>query len=185
MDDEDFTAYTPDYWYKRLPPYPRPTKGAPLALEPFLAGKILVKVAQGLHPRAAFAVGGISKYTYRRYIQQARLFNAGASNALPINSDQERISRYLYVFFELQSMALEIASVQYAEAQMRLLQGAPTTDISLKTVSKQRQQFRDGRIINLRDTTETKFQRYVRQPPKLPKMLFDMDDFEPGVESTS
>ena len=126
---------------------------------------------------------GYQKHLYAKYLKRANTMHSGASDALPEHSNQAAIDRYLYGYFELQSMALEIAGIQFANAQMQLLQGAPKADLSRKKVTKMREQMYNGRKIYLTDTTTTELERYVRGAPRLPKNFLDLDDFQPGVEN--
>lgn len=169
-----------------MPPYPRPTNGgSPLALAPYLAGRIRVKIVHGLPPKAAFAIAGISKFTYNRYLKRANTLNTGDSNALHMNSDQNDIDHYLFGYFVLQSMALEVASIQFVLAQKKILQGTPTKTLSKKTVTRSRQHHYGYEIVTLRDTTVTEFERCMEHRPQVPKQLFFKDDFEPEIDSTT
>jgi hypothetical protein len=140
MKRENQEMYELYWWMDKMPAYPEVHfAGAKLALDRWAAGSILVAIACGLDPKAAFASQGISARTYNRYLKRAQIHSAGAENALPEHSNQVELDRYLYAYFELQSMALEIADIQRTRAEVHLQQGYPTRRVVNRTITKKRE----------------------------------------------
>jgi hypothetical protein len=177
LDDRDINDR--HYWARQMPKYPCSSHfgGAPLALEPEKAGKILVDIAYGMQPRAAFALEGISARTYQRYLQRAQTINSGAPDALPEKGDQTQIDRYLFVYFELQQMALEIAGIQRTKAELQLMQGSPTQRVTRKRTTKHRQIWWQGQRVNLCDTTEVQSYSSNEHQPKVPPTFVRNEEF--------
>ncbi|HEY3781981.1 MAG TPA: hypothetical protein VGL56_12925 [Fimbriimonadaceae bacterium] len=166
MGTPDQEVFDPTYWLLQLPDYPKPASGgAPLALGPYLASKILVNIAHGALPKAAFAAAGISNFTYSRYLKRAAA-----------NSESE-IDQYLSAYFELQNRAQEEHINQFAEKQLELM-GKPKPEISVNIVTKTRHILKGGRIITLRDTTETRTEKYSEGINHFPEFQFNEHDFE-------
>ncbi|HEY3783145.1 MAG TPA: hypothetical protein VGL56_18865 [Fimbriimonadaceae bacterium] len=151
--------------------------GAPLALDNYIAGLILVNVACGIPPKAAFAMESISSRTYARYLQRARSYNAGAPDALPEHVDLLEIDRYLFAYFELQSMALELASVQRAKVEIQLMQGSPTRKLISRTISKTQQVLSSGgQIVTLYGETKVQGSDLKEHRPKVTPRIFQNEE---------
>jgi hypothetical protein len=168
LDDRD--VYDRHWWAFKMPPYPKSRfAGGPLALEPHVAGRILVEIACGVQPKAAFALEGISSRTYDRYQQRSKILSSGAENALPEKTKQGDIDRYLFAYFELQSMALEIAGIQRSKAEVQMMIGSPTRRVTVKKVYKSRQVLCGSQVITLRDETRTEACNTLEHQPRLPR----------------
>jgi hypothetical protein len=152
-----------------MPTYPkRHFAGAPLVLNTHTAGRILVEIACGVQPKAAFALEGISGRTYDRYLQRSKILSDSAENALPQQSNQAEIDRYLFGYFELQQMACEIAGIQRSKAEVNIMIGSPTRRVIRKRIFKSRQVLCGSQVITLRDETNVEACNTLEHQPRLP-----------------
>jgi hypothetical protein len=174
MKLDDREIYDRNYWKHQLPKYPRSDihGGQQLALYPDTAGRILVEIACGVRPKAAFALESISARTYERYLKRSKLQNAGIDNALPENIHQQEIDNYLFCYFELQAMALEIAGIQRSKAEVQMMIGSPTRRITRKKIYKSRQVLCGSQVVTLRDETNIESCNTMEHQPRVPPTVF-------------
>ncbi|HEY3782104.1 MAG TPA: hypothetical protein VGL56_13550 [Fimbriimonadaceae bacterium] len=177
MKLDDREVYDRHWWAAQMPTYPKSQfAGGPLALVRHTAGRILVEIACGVQPKASFALEGISARTYDRYLKRSKVISSGAENALPEKSMQSEIDRYLFAYFELQSMALEIAGIQRSKAEAQMMVGAPTRRITRKRVFKSRQVLCGSQVITLRDETNIEACNTIEHQPRLPRVFVQNTD---------
>jgi hypothetical protein len=178
MRREEKDWYEHYWWMDKMPPYPEiHFAGAKLALDRWVAGMILVSIACGLEPKAAFATQGISGRTYNRYLKRSQIHSAGAENALPEHANQAELDRYLYAYFEIQSMALEIASIQRTKAEVHLQQGYPTRRVVNRVITTKREVVVGGRVMALQTVTSIQGHDTSEHQPRItPKIVREDDD---------
>jgi hypothetical protein len=174
-DNEEL--YTDEYWEGRMPPLPDiSTAGAPLVLTPEKAGKILHHIAYGLPPRASFAIFGISVYSYERYLRRfnktkdiTMMSEPNQCTALGQATDEDKVNQYIFAYFQLQGEAVQASQLQFARAQLKILNGSPTTETTIKKAYKTREVKNGHERMTLVDQSEMTTTRYIERPPKLPK----------------
>jgi hypothetical protein len=161
---EEVDIYTPFHWSRQLPAPAKPgiTGGKPLALTKERAGQILASVAQGVKPKAAFLIAGLSAETYQRYQNGVNKHKNGQPTQNPN-------IQYIVAFFELQDHAQEAAIMQYANAQSRALSGETLKSSQTKTKTTKRQAVIKGEVVELVDTEITTTENYKERAPRLPK----------------
>ncbi|HEY3783058.1 MAG TPA: hypothetical protein VGL56_18425 [Fimbriimonadaceae bacterium] len=164
MIQEEVEIFTPVRWTSQLPPPARAGAkgGKPLALTPDKAGHILASVAQGVKPKAAFLLAGLSAETYQRYVN---LVNKHQTGQLEKNQN----NAYIVAFFKLQQLAINQAIMQYANAQARAVNGEVLKSGSTKTITTTRQAVVKGEVIELVDVKTTIVKDEKERVPRLPR----------------
>jgi hypothetical protein len=164
VEPEEVDINTPVHWSRQLPSPAKPgaAGGKPLALTKERAGQILASVAQGVKPKVAFLIAGLSAETYQRYQNGVNKHKSGQPTENPN-------IQYIVAFFELQNHAQEAAIMQYAHTQSRMLAGETLKSSSTKTKTTKRQAVVKGELVELVDTETTTTENYNERAPRLPK----------------
>jgi hypothetical protein len=172
--EQDDKIFTPEYWASKMPAFPElTTAGPPIALTPEKAAIVLANVAQGIGPKGAFALAGISCYTHHRYKNRVQGF-VGNPHLFEFKNpkkptQEERTFKYLLDYFVLEADAEQIAKMVAEKARTRILHGGTAKTIVTKTKTRTRQAILKGEIVNLVDSETTTVEIQKDRRPMIPK----------------
>jgi hypothetical protein len=174
MNIQDDQIFTPEYWANKMPPTPKPTTaGPPISLTPEKAGIVLANIAQGVGPKGAFALAGLSSFTHTRYKTRVRGYLTDPylySFKNPKKPTPEELTySYILNYFMLEADAEQIAKMVAEKARTRILHGGTAKTIVTKTKTRTRQAILKGEIVDLVDSETTIVEIEKDRRPMIPK----------------